>query len=31
MTRLPSAILLLAATAVAQDHVFTMGFASAAG
>jgi hypothetical protein len=31
MTRIPSAILLLAATAVAQDHVFTMGFASAAG
>jgi len=31
MTRFPSAILLLAATAVAQDHVFTMGFASAAG
>ncbi len=31
MTRLSSAILLLAATAAAQDHVFTMGFASAAG
>jgi hypothetical protein len=31
MTRLPSAILLLAATAVAQDHIFTLGFANATG
>ncbi|MEQ1631352.1 MAG: hypothetical protein ABL997_03200 [Planctomycetota bacterium] len=31
MLRLSSAIVLLAATAVAQDHIFTLGFANATG